>query len=125
MMFSAVVIAVLMVVVITVNIGIKAQPTADERVYSIIRAALHTAVKLNACLLERLLCAAADAAADERIHMGIFEKARQRAVAAAHGGKDYFGDDGIVLHVIKGEVSRVTKMLKDISIFISDCNSHG
>ena len=63
------VVAVLVIVVVTVYIGVEVQLTGDQGVHRVIRAALHAAVELDAGLLERHLRTAANAAADEHIHL--------------------------------------------------------
>ena len=60
--------AVLMVVVAAMNVGVIAEVAREQRVDRLIRFAADAAVELNARFRQRHLSAAADAAADQRVH---------------------------------------------------------
>jgi len=72
----------------------------------------------------RLLCAAADAAADERVHAVLHQEARQRAVAAAIGVDHFGGDDPVTVDLIDLELLGVAKVLEDLAVFVGNCNFH-
>ena len=60
--------AVLVVVVAATNVGVIAEAAREQRVDRFIRFAADAAVELNARFRQRHLSAAADAAADQRVH---------------------------------------------------------
>ena len=76
---------VLVVVVAAMNVGVIAEGAREQRVDRLIRFAAEAAVELNARFRQRHLSAAADAAADQRVHAVPGQEADQRAVAAAVG----------------------------------------
>ena len=61
-------VTVRMIVVVAVYIGVIAQIASQQRGDRRVGIAADTAVELDAGLRQRHLCAAADAAADQRIH---------------------------------------------------------
>ncbi len=71
------------VMVRAVHIGIKRQRTVQESLHCLIGIALHTADQTDIGLRKRCLCAAANAAADQRIHTELCQQAGQRTVTAA------------------------------------------
>lgn len=77
--------AVLVVVVAAMNVGVIAERAREQRVDRLIRFAADAAVELNARFRQRHLSAAADAAADQRIHTVPGQETGQCAVAAAVG----------------------------------------
>ena len=72
------------------------------------------------------LCAAADAAADQRIHAALHQEARQRAVPAAVGIHDFGTDDLPVLYIVELELRRAPEVLENLPVFISgsECRQH-
>ena len=72
--------AVVMVVVVAADIGIKVQCACQEQGNSLIGIATDTAVELNTSLAECHLCAAADAAADQNIGIQCAQNTGQCAV---------------------------------------------
>lgn len=77
--------AVLVVVMAATNVGVIAERAREQRVDRLIRFAADAAVELNARFRQRHLSAAADAAADQRVHTVPGQENGQRAVAAAVG----------------------------------------
>ena len=65
-----------MIVVRTNDVGIVGKLARQQRVDRLIRTALHAAVKGNARALQRRARAAANAAADQRIHLQHLEHPR-------------------------------------------------
>ena len=115
---------VVMAVVVAFGIGIILQRTLCQSLRGRIGRTGDPAVKLDARFSKCILCAHADAAADQRIHLRCFQETGQRAVTAAVGGHDLLRDDFTILHVIELELLRMTKMLKNLSVFVSYCDSH-
>ena len=77
--------AVLMAVVAAMNVGVITEAAREQRVDRLIRFAADAAAELNARFRQRHLSAAADAAADQRVHTVPGQETGQRAVAAAVG----------------------------------------
>ena len=77
--------AVGVVVMITADIGIVCKRACQQGVHRRVRLAADAAVELNARFRQRYLSAAADAAADQRVHTVLGQETGQRAVAAAVG----------------------------------------
>ena len=75
--------AVLMVMVVTVNIGIVAQTSAEQCVHRCVSVPADTAVELDARFGQCCLRTAADASADQSVHAVLHQEACQCAVAAA------------------------------------------
>ena len=71
------------IMVRAVHIRIKRQRTVQESLHCLISIALHTADQTDIGLRKRCLCAAANAAADQRIHTELCQQAGQRTVTAA------------------------------------------
>ena len=116
--------AVMVVMVITSGIGIILQRALGQRLCCGVRGAGHAAVEPDARLSQRALRAHADAAADQGIRLSGFQESGQGAVPAAVCGDDLLGNDPAVLNVVKLELFGVTEMLEDLSVFVSDCDSH-
>lgn len=77
--------AVGVVVMITADVGIVCKRACQQGVHRCVRFAADAAVELNARFRQRHLSAAADAAADQRVHTVPGQETGQRAVAAAVG----------------------------------------
>ena len=115
---------VMMVVVVAPGVGIIREPAFGQRLDRRVRGAVHAAVELDPRLSQRILCPHADAAADQCIRMRCFQEAGQCAVPAAVGWYDLLRDNYTVLHIVELELLRVAKVLEDLSVFVSYCNSH-
>ena len=75
----------MVVVMITPDIGVEVQLACCQGLRRFVRIAGDTAVQLDARFFQRHLGTAADAAADERVHLHRCQQPRQRAVSAAIG----------------------------------------
>ena len=115
---------VMMAMVVALGVGVILQRSLRQRPGRCIRRAGHAAVEFDPRLGQCVLCAHTDAAADQCIRLRRFQEACQRAVTAAVGGNDLLRDDYAVLHVVELELLSVTEMLEDLSVFVSDCDSH-
>ncbi len=113
-----------MAVMTALNIGIVFQTVGNQCCHRIIGFALNAAVKPDSCFRKGSLCAAANAAADQSIHLMVQKKACQRSVAAAHGIYHLFSYNLLIFNIIEFKLLCMAKMLKYISVFISYCNSH-
>ena len=116
--------AVLMVMVVTVNIGIVAQTSAEQCVHRCVSVPADTAVELDARFGQSCLRTAADASANQSVHAVLHQEACQCAVTAAVGINNFRMNDFAVRSFIKLELFSVTEMLKNLTVFIGNCNFH-
>ena len=116
--------AVLMVMVVTVNIGIVAQISAEQCAHRRVSVPADTAVELDARFGECCLRTAADASANQSVHAVLHQKACQCAVTAAVGVNDFRMSDFAAHSFIKLELFGVAEMLKNLTVFIGNCNFH-
>ena len=85
---AAAVMTALVVMVCTDGIRVIEQCAVQQRINRRVRAAGNTGIQLDARFCKRRARTAADAAADERIHAVLLQKASQCTVAAAICGRD-------------------------------------
>ena len=104
--------AVFMVMVVTVNIGIVAQISAEQCAHRCVSVPADTAVELDARFGECCLRTAADASANQSVHAVLHQESCQCAVTAAVGVNDFRMSDFAVRSFIKLELLGVTEMLK-------------
>lgn len=104
--------AVLMVMVVTVNIGIVAQTSVEQCAHRRISVPADTAVELDARFGQCCLRTAADAPADQSVHAVLHQEACQCAVTATVGVNDFRMSDLTVRSFIKLELFGVAEMLK-------------
>ena len=116
--------SVLVVMVVTVNIGIVAQTSAEQCAHRRISVPADTAVELDARFGQSCLRTAANASADQSVHAVLHQEACQCAVTAAVGVNDFRTDDFAVRSFIKLELFGMAEMLKDLTVFIGNCNFH-
>ena len=114
--------AVGVVVMITADIGIVCKCACQQGVHRRVRLAADAAVELDTGLRQCHLGTAADTAANQGIHAPLHQKSRQCAVAAAVGVHHFLPDDLAVCHLIELELLRVAEVLKDLTVFISNCD---
>ena len=116
--------AVLMVMMVTVNIGIVAQTSVEQCAHRRISVPADTAVELDARLGQCCLRTAADASADQSVYTVLHQEACQCAVTAAIGVNDFRMSDFTVRSFIKLKLFGVAEMLKNLTVFIGNCNFH-
>ena len=104
--------AVRMVMVVTVNIGIVVQTSAEQSLLRCVSVPADTAVELDARFGQSCLRTAADASANQSVHAVLHQEACQCAVTAAVGVNDFRMSDFAVRSFIKLELLGVTEMLK-------------
>ena len=100
--------AVLMVMVGTVNIGIVAQTSVEQCAHRRVSVPADTAVELDARIGECCLRTAADASANQSVYAVLHQEACQCAVTAAVGVNDFRMSDFAVHSFIKLELLGVT-----------------
>ena len=115
---------VLMAMVVTVNIGIVAQISAEQCAHRCVSVPADTAVELDARFGQSCLRTAADASANQSVHAVLHQEACQCAVTAAVGVNDFRMDDFAVRSFINLELLGVAEMLKDLTVLIGNCNFH-
>ena len=106
------ILAVRMVMVVTVNIGVVAQTSAEQSLHRCVSVPADTAVELDARFGQSCLRTAADASANQSVHALLHQEACQCAVTAAVGVNDFRMSDFAVRSFIKLELLGVTEMLK-------------
>lgn len=121
---AAVFTAMLMVMMITAHIRIEFRTACQQGRHRIICVTADTAVQADPGACQRRLCTAADAAADQRIHLMLFQKACQCAVAAAQSGNHLCRNDCTILNLVNFKFLRMAKMLKNDPVRIRNRNFH-
>ena len=116
--------AVLMVVVVTSHVGIVGKRTVEESCNCRVCIAGNTAEQADACVCEGYLCAAADTAADKCVNALDGEEACQCTVAAAVGVHNLRVYNLSVSYFINLKLSRMSEVLKNLSVFVSYCDFH-
>ena len=116
--------AVMMVMMVALNVGIKAQIASQEVCDRCIGVTAAATVKLNAGLGQSHLSTATDTAADQNICIECAKHTCQSTVAAAIGVHNFRSNDVAILHFVNLELLGVTEMLEDHTVSISNCNSH-
>ena len=104
--------AMLVVMVITVNIWVVAQTSVEQCAHRSVSVTADTAVELDTRLGQSCLRTAADASADQSVYTVLHQEACQCAVTAAIGVNDFRMSDFAVRSFIKLELLGVTEMLK-------------
>ena len=116
--------AVLVVMVVTVNIGIVAQISAEQCVHRRVSVPAGTAVELDARFGQSCLRTSADASANQSVHAVLHQEDCQCAVTAAVGINNSRMSDVAVRSFINLELFGMAEMLKDLTVFIGNCNFH-
>ena len=96
--------AMLVVMVVTVNIGIAAQISAEQCVYRRISLPADTAIELDPRFGQSCLRTAADASANQSVHAVLQQEACQCTVTAAVGVNNFRMSDFAVHSFIKLEL---------------------
>ena len=115
---------VMMAVVIAFGVGIILQCPFGQHLRGRVCRACHAAVEFDSRLSQSILRTHADAAADQRVRLRRFQKPGKSAVTAAVGGDNLLSYYSAILHIVELELLGVAKMLEDLSVFVSNCDSH-
>ena len=116
--------AMVVIVMATLHIGIEVQFVFQKSGHSGIRIAGHAAVQLDSGSRQSSPGTAADTAADQNIGAQRVQDAGQRAVSASVGVHNLGSSHASILYVIDLKLFGVTKVLENLSVFVSNCNSH-
>lgn len=123
-MMAAVMMLPFMVMVAS-GLGVLLQFSFGKSLGRLIRIPLNAGINLDACLGQSHLSSAADAAADQGLHLMLFEKNCQSAVSGA-AGVYYSALAGLaVFHLIHLELLGFAKVLEHLAVFIGYCDFHG
>ena len=101
---------VVMTMAVARGLAVLCERSGDERLDTRIAAALGAGIDGDARLGERVDGAAADTAADERVHAAVGEQARKGAVAGAAGAHDLLVEHFAVLDVVDLELLAAAKV---------------
>lgn len=115
---------VVMIVMIAVYIGVKLQFTLQESCDRIVCISGNTAIQLDPSSCKGCLRAAANTAANQNVCIERMQDASQCAVSAAVRINDFRSGDSSILSIIDLKLCRMAKMLEDLAILISNCDSH-
>ena len=102
MMLTAMV-ALVVVVVVAMGVGVKAELSGQIICYCRVCRAADPAEQLDACLCEGVLCPGADAAAEHHIGIVLGQKAHQCAVALPVGGNNLAAQNQAVFCIVDFE----------------------
>ena len=109
---------------IALNVGFLLQASVKQRRYCRIRISLHAAIQFDTRFCQCRLRTAADPSANQNIRAAFHQKTCQRAVPAAAGIHHFRADHLALGHLIDFKLLCMSEMLKDLSVFISNCNFH-
>lgn len=112
------------VVMIAHNIRVVAESARKISIDSVVSTAVYAAEKLDASLSKSSLSTSADAAADEDINAVHSEEACKSAVTAAESWDNLLAHDFVVSNVVNLELFSVAEVLKDLTVFVSNRNTH-
>ena len=117
-------IAVLVVVVVALDVRVIAEIVRKIRLDRCVASSADTTVEFDTRIGKCHLRTTADTSADENISTDDRQKSHKCSVSLTVG-VDYFrGYDCIILNFIDLELLRVAEMLKDLSVFVSNCYFH-
>ena len=111
-------------VVLAVDGGVIGKASRCKVGCCLVGLALYAAVEADARFLQGILCACADAAADQHIDVFLREQRDQSAVAGPVVLEDAGWSDCPVGHLIEFELLTAAKVLEDLTVVIGDCQSH-
>lgn len=112
------------VVMGTHSVGVILEVMGQQGLHLGIRISLGAGVKLNAGLSQRRSRSSADSAADKDAHTLALQKPSQRTVAAAVGIHHLAAYYRTILYLVDFKLLGVSKVLKNLSVFKSNCNFH-
>ena len=114
----------MVVVMITPDIGVEVQFACYQCFCCCISVAGNTTIKPDTHIAQCHLRTAANTAADQGIYLQGAQKSCQRTMATAARIHNLRRNDISIFHIKDFELFGVTEVLKDFSVFVSDCDSH-
>ena len=112
-------------VMVTSGLGILLQLSFGKSLSGLICIPLNAGIDLNARLSQGCLSPTADAAADQSLHLMLFEENRQSTVSGAAGIHHGSFIRLTVFHLIHLKLLGFAKVLEHLAVFISYCDFHG
>ena len=112
-------------VMVTSGLGILLQLSFGKSLSGLICIPLNARINLDACLGQGHLSSAANAAADQSLHLMLFEKNRQSAVTGAAGIHHSALISLTLFHLIHLELLGFAKVLEHLAVFIGYRDFHG
>ena len=114
----------LVVVMIAFCVRIIGKASRKVRLYRLVRTPGHAAKQADPRFCQSRLCAAANAAADQYVHLLASQKPRQRAVPLTVGVCHTRRNNLAVFHIVYFKLFCVPEVLEHISVFICNRNFH-
>ena len=114
----------LLMMVVAVHIGVKAERPVQKGLNRLIRVSAYASVEPDPRLGQGVLGSGADAAAEEGVHMELRQQSSKGAMAAALRAHHLLADHRAVFHLVYFELLTVAEVLKHLAAFISDCDFH-
>ena len=114
----------IVLMMIAMHIGVKLERICKIGADRAVRAAGYSPKQPDASLPQGGLCPSPNAAADENIHLCISKEACERTMALPVGIHNLLIDHLTIFNIINFKLGGVAKMLKYISVFIGNCDSH-
>lgn len=123
-MFMTTFTVMMMSVVITMRIRIIGKCSGRERFRCVVRQALHTCIQFDPGIRESHLSAHSNTTADQRIDLSRLKKTSQGAMSASVRVDNLLSGDLSILYIVQFKLLRMSKMLENLSVFVSNCDSH-
>ena len=120
---AAVVVALVVVMVAAADVGALGQDAGDQLHDGHVSAAVDAGVQVDAGRCQGVDGAAADAAADQGVHLKGAQEGGQGAVAAAVGVHHHGPGDLAVLHIVELELLGVAEVLENAAVFVEGCEA--
>ena len=111
-------------VMTALHIRIVLQIAGNQCFHCTVGIAGSSSIQLNACRIQCVACATTDTSADQCIHLQCLKHSCQCTMSTSVGIYHLRGENLLILHIIDLELIRMSKMLKNLSVFIGYCNSH-
>ena len=106
------------------RIGNRRERSGEKRLDRLIGISFDARRKTNSRLGQCHLRSRADSSANQEFDVPLAQKSGKSAVTAAVRRFDLLVLDGSVLGVVERDFRRMSEMLKDVSCFCDDCDSH-
>ena len=111
-------------VMVTVHIRVVCKRSGQISRHRFIRRTGYATAETDSGFGQRRLGSAADASADQHLCLGLRQKAGQRAVPLAVRIDNLCVYDFSVLDIVELKLLCMSKMLIDLSVFVSNSNPH-
>jgi hypothetical protein len=123
-MMTAFVTFSMMVVVVAPGIRIIFKGSFSKSFCGCIRRSLNACVKLDSSIRKRHLRTHANSSANQDVGLCSLQETCKSTMAASVSINDLFIDDLTLFNIVQLKLLCMTEVLEDLSIFISDCDSH-